>query len=261
MARLPQMPLLDGMWSEDYDPRMDLGAIRHRRAPRPLHFPWSEKVPESKRHVQLRTFLFEILRLEWADRACIGCDQFVYWNAADPKRNLAPDGFVRVGEPDFDFRSWKTWENGTPHLAIEISDREVRPDNLDEKLGKYHELGVRELIWFDPLKEAGLRLRAWDRIDDDFVERDLDSDVTPCSVLGVHWVVSQHGRLGLTLRPSRDAAGNDLLPAAEDIARRELEEAIRASRAAAAARDDEIRRREELEQRVAELQEQLRKRG
>ena len=42
----------------------------------------------------------------YADRAGIGSDQFVYWNAADPARGLAPDAFVRFGAPDEDFDTW-----------------------------------------------------------------------------------------------------------------------------------------------------------
>ena len=68
------------------------------RTPVPIVFPSEEKVPESKRHLKLRTLLYQVLDLAFADRAAIGCDQFVYWDPTDPKACLAPDAFVRWGE-------------------------------------------------------------------------------------------------------------------------------------------------------------------
>lgn len=35
------------------------GATRYLRAPRPLHFPVEATVPESKRHLELRTLLYQ----------------------------------------------------------------------------------------------------------------------------------------------------------------------------------------------------------
>src|SRR6266566_9266416 len=90
----------------------------HSRAGTPLHFPESAEVPETKRHLELRTLLYQVLKLAFAERAAIGCDQFVYWDPTDPKACLAPDAFVRLGQPDFLFRSWKAWEHGAPHVAV-----------------------------------------------------------------------------------------------------------------------------------------------
>ena len=79
--------------------------LRYVRPPVPLVFPSEQEVPETKRHLKLRTLLFELLELAFAERAAIGCDQFVYWDPTDPKACLAPDAFVRLGQPDFLFRS------------------------------------------------------------------------------------------------------------------------------------------------------------
>jgi hypothetical protein len=35
-----------------------IGPFRYLRAPRPLHFPETEKVPETKLHLELRTLLW-----------------------------------------------------------------------------------------------------------------------------------------------------------------------------------------------------------
>ncbi len=165
-------------------------------------------MPETKLHLKLRTGLFLILEREIAARACIGSDQFVYWNAKDPRRCLAPDLFVKLGKPDETFDSWKTWERGTPDLAVEILSES---DDWEEKLDRYHELGIRELVSFDPTS-AGVRV--WDRVDEDLVERVVQAP-TPCLVLGLHWVV---GALGgeRALRLTRDSQGADMLPTPEE---------------------------------------------
>jgi len=234
----------DGMWGERYASGVQL---RHHRAPSPIHFPWSGKVPESKRHILLKTFLWRILQLELKGRAAIGCDQFVFWNAADPSVRLAPDVFVRLGTADSLFRSWKTWESGAPQLAIEIADRGVRIEDWSQKLARYHELGVLELIRYDADEPAGKRIRAWDRVDDDLLERVVENDSTPCSTLGLHFVIGPHPESGTALRLARDAAGLNLLPTPEEAAQRNADAAQRSADAA--------------QRKIEELEAELRRRG
>ena len=168
-------------------------------------------MPETKLHLKLRTALYLILTRELAPRACIGSDQFVYWNAKDPRRCLAPDAFVKLGGHDDEFRSWKTWERGTPELAVEIlSDDE----DWEEKLDWYHELGVRELVSYDPSRA---RLRVWDRVSEDLVERVVEGPTTPCLTLGLHWVICPLAGEPV-LRLAHDAEGASLLPTAEEAA-------------------------------------------
>jgi hypothetical protein len=107
---------LGEMLATRYPPAMvplDKRGLRHARKPSPIRFPVEETVPETSRHLELRTLLFELLK-RFAEDASIGCDQFVYWSASNPKLCLAPDGFVRLGTPHKAFDSWKTWERGAP---------------------------------------------------------------------------------------------------------------------------------------------------
>ncbi len=198
-------------------------------------------MPESKRHLMLRTYLFQLLSFHFSDQACIGSDQFVYWNARDPRRCLAPDVFLRHGMRDDLFASWKTWERGTPQLAVEItSESDQRGPAWEEKLERYHELGVEELVRFDLDAPAGQRLRVWNRTGNDLVERVVDGESSPLVLLGLHWVVIEDEHTGLTLRLARDAEGRQLL-----LTREETEAQARLA----------------AEQRVAELEEELRRRG
>jgi hypothetical protein len=204
--------------------------VQHLRPPQPIHFPEEAEVPEGKTHLILRTFLFWLLRYALGSEHSIGSDQFVYWNARDPRRCLAPDLFVKLGVPDCSFSTWKTWERGgPPDLAVEvISPNEGDGIAWDEKLGRYHELGIKELLRFDPEKGEGHRLRAWDRVQNDLVERQTAGDRTPCVTLGLDWIVCPVGGEPVGLRLA-DAAGR-LLETREEAAEariRELEQQLK----------------------------------
>jgi Uma2 family endonuclease len=176
----------------------------------PLHFPEFGEVPESKRHLKVRTLLFEILELAFADRAAIGSDQFVYWDSTDPRVCLAPDGFVKLGQPNDLFGSWKTWQRGVPELAIEIVSDFDDPDReWSQKLARYHELGVTELVRFDPRTDPA-RLQIWDRCGDVLLEREPGKRDTQSRVLPGFWLAVNDAKLGPTLRFSRDTGGADL---------------------------------------------------
>jgi Uma2 family endonuclease len=221
---------------------------RYKQVPVPLCFPVEEEVPEGRRHLKLRTLLFQILEVELRGQGSVGSDQFVYWNARNPRVRLAPDVFVGLRIPDEDFSSWKTWERKTPELAIEIVSPSDTPEGpWQDKLERYHELGVKELVRFDVEAPAGQRLRIWDRVEENLLEREIEGDRSSSEVLDVWWVVLDDEALGPVLRPARDPAGCELLPTPAEQERR--------------AREQEQRTREAAEQRLAELETELGRRG
>jgi Uma2 family endonuclease len=224
-----------------------IGGRSYLRAPVPVRFPESEVVPESKRHLEQRTTLYQILKLAFAERAAIGCDQFVYWDPTSPSECLAPDAFVRLGVRDDYFRSWKVWERGAPEVAVEIiSESDERDRDWDAKLAKYRRLGVQELVRFDPECEPA-SLRIWDAVDGDLLERDLATGVGVSRCLPGAWVIVPDLERGALLRLSRDPEGRSLYPTPVE------EEA--------AARAREASARATAESRVRELEAQLRRRG
>lgn len=226
--------------------------FRYRREIHPVHFPVEAEVPETKLHLDLRTGLYHLLRLELAGRACVGSDQFVYWNARDPRRCLSPDAFLKHGVPDEQFPVWKVWERGAPEVAVEI----VSPSDdrtWDWKLESYHELGVRELVRFDPEAPEGARLEVWDLIEGDLAPRSVEGECAESwQLVGLYWVVRPlDGALGLRL--ARGGPEGPLLPTpSERESRRADEEARRA--------DEETRRADAAERRLAELEAELAKR-
>jgi len=244
-----------------------LPSARYLRAPRALSFPDEAEVPETKRHLKLRTLLFRILELSHADRAWIGSDQFVYYDASDPSRCLAPDLFLRMGGPDESFGSWKVWERGTPELAVEIvSDSDAPQLAWEQKLSRYHAVGVHEVVRFDPDGPKGSRLRVWDRVDNDLVERMVENDRARCQTLGLWWTACAAAGEQVALRLASDPEGNDLLPTPEEAEAKAREAEAKAREAEAKAREAEAKAREAetrlrqgAEQRVAELEAELRK--
>lgn len=212
--------------------------VRYVRAPQPLCFPEEADVPESQLHLDLRTLLYHLLRDHLGPAATVGSEQFMYWAADDPRQVLAPDAYVKLVPTGAPVRSWKTWERGAPDVAVEIvSDADAPGVAWDEKLARYHRLGVRELVRFDPRPGAHPRVAVWDRVADDLVERQLDGDLAASLVLGgTWWVVAPADGYDVALRLARDPEGRDLVP----------------TRAEA---------REAAERRVAELEAELRRRG
>jgi Uma2 family endonuclease len=233
-----------------FPPVRSLPELRYVRAPEPLDFPEEAQMPESKTHLVLRTFLFRLLRFALGPAHRVGSEQFLYWNAADTTFSLAPDAMVRLNVPDAPFKTWKTWEEGgVPDLAVEVvSDSDRR--GWSEKLADYRAIGVKELVRFDPSAPEGKRLRVWDRVREDLVERLIGEDRTPCLTLGLNWVVCPVEDEPVGLRLIDDDGRMLEVP----------EEASERARAAEAqARTEAETRAQAAEARVRELEEQLRR--
>jgi Uma2 family endonuclease len=235
--------------------------IRYRRAPVPIDFPEFELMSEGKDHLELRTFPYQLLKHNFAETCALGSDQFVYWNAHDPKQKLSPDVFLRKGMRNFSFGSWKVWKHGAPHLCVEVISPREGEITWEEKFDRYLQAGVEELVWFDPDGPVGERLRVWDRIDGDLVDREVQGDRTPCRTLGLHWVIVPTVEHEATLRLARDPEGEQLLSSALETLEQANAVEVEARKNEARAREQETKAREAAEQRVRELEEELRRRG
>jgi hypothetical protein len=188
---------------------------------------------EGAARLNIRTFLYQLLCYALGPAHTAGSDQFVYWDPTDPRLCLSPDVFVKMGASQSPFGSWKCWERGAPELAVEIiSPSEGDGIEWDDRLARYAVTGVAELVRFDPEMPEGQRLRVWDRIDEDFVQREVLGDETPCVMLELVWVVRPAGPEPVGLRLA-DREGR-LLPT-EAEAERAGKEAERAARVAAEA--------------------------
>jgi Uma2 family endonuclease len=203
-----------------YNRRMvqQVAALTPDRRPRylepiaPVVFPEEELVPETQLHLELRTLLYQLLSDYLGVEATVGSDQFVYFDAADPRQSVAPDVYVRLAPRGAPVRSWKTWERGAPDVAVEvISDSDARDSNWAEKLARYRKLGIRELLRFDPEATDGPKLRIWDRVEGALVEREIAPGPIPSSVLGIHWVVARTEDLPYGLRIAEGSEGERVI--------------------------------------------------
>jgi hypothetical protein len=239
--------------------------LRHHRPPMPLRFPSSQPewdLGQSIRHLHLCMILHELLVSAAGKGTAVGSDQFVYFDAANPRRCLAPDGFVKLGMPMDMFESWKVWERGAPDLAIEVlSPSDTRePLTFAEKLERYASVGVRELVVFDIDAPTGTRLRAWDRLNDELVERVVEGERAACMTLGGFFVLAPANDQPIALRLAKGPDGTELIPTheeaelaaitARDAAVAAQNAAIAAQRAAVAEKDAALA---ELERLRAEL--------
>jgi hypothetical protein len=237
--------------------------LPHLRPVKPVHFPASDpewEMSESRTHGWLCDVLYQVLTRAVGEHGIVGKDQFVYFDATNPQRKSAPDGFVKLGPGVVPFDSWKVWERGTPELCVEILSPSDTEEKLtwDQKMERYLAIGVRELVSFNTDAPVGSRLRAWDRLSDDLVERLVEGETTPCFTLGHHWVVAAasapHAYTLSALRLAADPAGQNLVlldaeerDAAREEAAKAREEAAKAREATAGADAELSRLRAELE--------------
>lgn len=109
----------------------------------------------------LQTFVIQVLLDLLRDYAAqlerpvfVNSNQFFYYKKGDPRAVVAPDVYTIDGvtmHPS-QVRCWKTWEPEAkpPTLAIEVVSDEYRKDYADTMLERYQQLGVRELVRYDP---------------------------------------------------------------------------------------------------------------
>jgi Uma2 family endonuclease len=78
----------------------------------------------------------------------------VYYLRGDPKKRVAPDVFV-VKECEQKLRRvFKIWEEGKrPCLALEVTSKKTRRQDLGPKKELYAQLGIAEYLLYDPLGE------------------------------------------------------------------------------------------------------------
>jgi len=217
----------------------------YARPPEPVRFPEAEEVPETNRHLEVRTALYLILKRELAATATLGSEQFVYWDPTTAKKCLAPDAFVRLGAPHRPFRTWKTWESGAPDLGVEVvSDSDEGEPDWDEKLARYRAAGIGEVVRFDA-EDPERPIRVWDAVDGDLVERaSSDPELRACEALGLWWTVVEHPAVGPMLRLARDREGRDLLPTPEEAEAMAREAEVSAREREVDAREREVDARE-----------------
>ncbi|WP_438015359.1 Uma2 family endonuclease [Sorangium sp. So ce315] len=244
----------------------------HRRAQRdgrerdPTYYPVEKKVGEDS----LQTWIVELLRplierwySELGRPRFVGADQFIYYQQFDPSKVVAPDVYVLPGvAPGRRVRSWKVWETGiAPSFALEVVSSEDPYKDYVDAPERYRELGVRELVIFDPDWERGrdrvrwqryrkLKTRGFVRVETTNADR-IYARVLGCwlRVLGA----GEQARLRLATGPEGEA----LFPTAAEAERAAKEAERAAKEAERAAKEAERAAKEAALSRIAELEAQI----
>ena len=143
-------------------PRLHEGA--HVSAEVPEGFDWSqwylteeEDMGQSLEQFECIALLLSILTALVVERGqqndvYVGADQFFQWVRGEENVQVSPDLYVMEPHPPVPRpRSIQTWREGhhPPRLAIEIVSTEWRKD-YDQNPPKYAQIGVEELLIFDP---------------------------------------------------------------------------------------------------------------
>ena len=177
----------------------------------------------------------------WENVLWLG-DQFFAWVEQQPLVRVSPDVYLLDDPPNRPLpRSWQTWKPGhkPPRLAIEIVSEQWSKD-YDDGPPKYAQLGTDELVIFDPEvpEPPGRRvpLQVYQRqADGAFARVYVGPGPALSKQLDAYLVVSDIGGAP-QLRLARDADGVDVIPTAKERAEaaeqrvRELEEELRRSR-------------------------------
>ncbi len=224
-----------------------------RQAVDPTIYPEEERVGESL----LQRWIMELLRpllQSWLNRrgkrALVGADQFIYWRQHDPLRRIAPDIYVLPGvDPRTHVRSWKLWiDQVVPSFALEIASQDWEKDYV-EVLTRYDELGVPEVVIFDPFHAehaGGVLWQVFRRIEKRGLVRveATQQDRVRSKALGCWLRAVGEGR-DVRLRLGEGARGEQLVPTVEEEERAAKEQERAAKEQERAAREQERAGKEE----------------
>jgi Uma2 family endonuclease len=203
----------------------------------------------------LQRFISELLRPQIEEHlretqgpTFVGADQYVGWDPDDAEKVLSPDVYVLPGiEPGEEFDFWRVWQTTIiPSFALEIVSKRKKKD-YTEVPPLYGELGVPELIIFDPRykrRRQGFRFQVYRQVPDrGFVRVEATQDDRVRSRALRCWIRAVGSGRSLRLRLAYDPRGDVLAPTIEERADKRVKEAeARAAKAEA-----------ELEQLRAEL--------
>jgi Uma2 family endonuclease len=223
-------------------------------------FPTEDDLPESFRHLLISKLFMSCLAVllkQLGRDDIVGANQLFAWLKDKPNVRVAPDAYLSSkGSVPMDgvIETWKPGQK-PPLLALEVVSEDRKKD-YEHAPAQYAELGVQELIVFDP---AAWHTRSRKRklltvyrrqADGSFAQVAAGRRPVYSPVMGL-WLVPQTAN-GLTcLRLSRDESGLDLIPSEEEAAevaeRRAKEEERRAKEEERRAKEEAVARAEAAE--------------
>jgi hypothetical protein len=240
-------------------------ATATRRRIDPTIYPEEERVGEDI----LQRWIMELLRplLQWwltrrGVKAFVGADQFIYWRQHDPHARLAPDIYVLPGvDPCTRVRTWKLWQDRVvPSFAFEVASRDWEKDYF-EMPARYDELGVKELVVFDPgfgAHRDGVQWQVFRRVGKRGLVRveATSADRVRSKQLGC-WLRAVGTGRELRVRLGEGSRGENLVPTIEEAEHAAKEQERAAKEQERAAKEQERAAKEAALARVKELEAEL----
>jgi hypothetical protein len=241
-------------------------SVTRRPAADPTIYPEEERVGED----MLQRWIMELLRplLQWwftsrGIAAFVGADQFIYWRQHDPHARLAPDVYVLPGvDPRTRVRTWKLWlDRVVPSFALEVASQDWEKDYY-EIPARYDELGVKELVVFDPGFDDhtdGVRWQVFRRVGRRGLVRveATRADRVRSKVLAC-WLRAAGAGRDVRVRLGIGPQGDELVPTVEEFERAAKEQERAAKEQERAAKEQERAAKDTALARVRELEGELR---
>lgn len=234
----------------------------------PTIYPEEERVGEDI----LQRWIMEVLRpllQSWLNarrvKAFVGADQFIYWRQHDAHARVAPDIYVLPGvAPKTRVRTWKIWQDRVvPSFAFEVVSQDWEKDYFAMP-ERYQELGVKELVIFDPSfrdHPEGVQWQVFRRVGRRGLVRveATRRDRVRSRALGCWLRVVGEGQ-EVRVRIAEGPRGDALVPTAEEVAEHERfakEQERAAKEQERAAKEQERAAKEAALARIRELEAQL----
>ena len=228
-----------------------------------IEYPTSDGQPmaETTHHQTVMVDLIHSLRSRYAavPDVWVGGNLFLCYEEGNPSAALAPDVLVARGVEKWARPNYLLWDEVPPCLVIEVTSRSTRREDQKKKREIYERIGVEEYIFFDPYREylrpplQGLRL-----VDGRYQPIPLEPDGgLILQTIGVK-LLPEGDRLRII-----DAATGGRLPWPEEEATTRAEAKAAAAEARAEAAEarakaaEESKARQEAEERVRALEEEL----
>src|SRR5262249_10344524 len=141
-------------------------------------------------HRDLLFRLIDVLRRRYATRddVYISGNMMMYYVEGNSHLSFSSDVFVTFGIPKQTRRRvYKTWEDGPPTIAFELTSLASRRIDLRDKRDLYQMLGVQEYVVFDPLEEyLDPRLQGFRLVDGIYLPMPrIEQEALVSSTLGV----------------------------------------------------------------------------
>ena len=160
------------------------------KVPPEIEYPESDGKPmgETELHRDWTIRILDILRQRYRGQAVyVASDLLLYYEEGSPTKFIVPDCFVVLNCATHRRRTFQTWKEGRfPDVVIEVTSRSTSRTDMVDKPIIYEVMGVQEYFLFDPTSDyLESSLQGYRLIDGQFREIPPINGRMRCLTLGV----------------------------------------------------------------------------